>query len=601
MLDCEFFGVDAGPHHLVSVMIHCANTALVLLLLRKLTGSFWPSCFAAALFSWHPFFVESVVWVAERENVLSTFFGLLALLFYAGYAQTRSKQGPQPRPGLPPGGYFWALLFTVLSLMAKPMLVTLPCVMLLLDYWPLQRFPDFRLRLPIFFRLVREKWPFFLLIVPVCVVTVLAEHHDRLITPLGQWPLSARLCNATRSYSLYLWKTIWPTKLCILYPLPPQDQLVPQAQAAGLVLGSICMLVWLARRTCPYLLVGWLWFLGTLVPVIGLVQLSAQAMNDHYAYFPLVGLFVAVAFGLRDLITRFKIAPILAAAAAGLVLAACFFATRHQLSFWRDDETLFTRAVRVTENNGPAHNNLGIALAKKRLVSEARAHFLEASRLAPLWADPHNNLGNLLSQADNPAEALVEYSRAVQLKPRDPRMLTNLGRTLAALGRSDEALLCLQQAAEITRLDPGFPRPRVQLARVLLRLGRDAAALDECREAVRFDPNDLEALTLTAHVLAAEENPALRNGSAAVALAQRASALSRNQPFVLDVLGMAYAETGDFSNAQATASTAIQLATKTGMTNIEPWGARLDLYKKGQPWRESFWSTNASSIKRATD
>lgn len=593
MLDCQLFGLNPRGHHATNIFLHALNAMLLLWLLWRLTGDLWPSAAAAALFAWHPLSVESVAWIAERKNVLSTFFGLLALLAYTGYAQKHLRLQREARTSslhLWISNYASALFLFALCLMAKTQLVTLPCVMLLLDYWPLQRIPPSGFAPRYFLGLAWEKWPFFLLVVPACILTFLAESHGGLVTPLKQLPLDLRVLSAFRSYVLYLWKAIWPLKLSILYPYPPREHLAFEGALAAAFLVAITLLVLRARRRCPYLLVGWLWFLGTLVPVIGFVQIGAQSMNDHHAYVALIGIYVAVAFGLKDLVARFRIGFVPSAATAGLVLGSCLILMEHQLGYWRDDETVFQHALTITENNGAAHNNLGVALAKEGRRAEARAHFQEAIRLHPLWADPHNNLGNLLLDAGEFEDAYREYILAANIKPNLPAAHYNLGRALAALGRFDEALGQLNEAA---RLDPNYPWPHFEMAKILLGQGRDAEAIDQCREALRIAPRDIQILTLTAHVLAAEENPTLRDGKTALALALRASALSGGEPQVLDVLGMALAETADFTNAQMVAANAIQLAAAAGKTDLQPWQERLEHYKKQQAWRESFLVTNA--------
>jgi len=592
MLDCQLFGLNARGHHSTSVFLHAVNVMLLFWLLWRLTGDLWPSALVAALFAWHPLSIETTAWIAERKNVLSTSFGLLTLLAYTGYAQKRLRVQSKAQGSKV---YVWAweyslaLFLFALCLMAKTMLVTLPCVMLLLDYWPLKRLPPSGFSPRQFLRLALEKVPFFLLLVPACVFTVLAESHGGLLPSLEQLPFGLRVWNAFRAYVLYLWKAICPLKLAIIYPYPPREHLATFGVLAAAFLVAVTLLVLRARRRYPYLLVGWLWFLGTLVPVIGIVQTSAQSMNDHHAYAALIGIYIAVAFGAKDLIGRFRIGIVPSAATAGLVLASCLILLEHQLSFWRDNETIFKHAIAITENNGAAHNNLGVGLAKQGRRAEARINFLEAIRILPLWADPHNNLGNLLLHEGELDDALREYTIAARIKPYLPAFHYNLGRVLTELRRFDEALGELNEAA---RLDPNYPWPHFQIARILLQQGRDAEAIDQFREAVRIAPQEVQILTLTAHVLAAEENPALRDGKTALALAMRAAALSGEDSQTLDVLAMALAETGDFTNAQTVASNAIQLAT-AGKADVGPWRERLERYKKQQAWHESFVVTNA--------
>jgi protein O-mannosyl-transferase len=655
MLDCQLFGLNPSGHHFTNVFLHAVNVLLLFWLLWKLTGDLWPSAFVAALFAWHPLSVESAAWIAERKNVLCTFFGLLTLLAYTSYAQKRlirfhgvhkrsrrregkanslagphranelAKGFPSPHPmgrgptgegsihwradsikgpHRPPhlGGYSagWdyalALVFFALCLMSKTMLVTLPCIMLLLDYWPLQRLPPSGFSLRQFLRLAFEKLPFFLLLIPACVLTVRAESHGGLLASWERLPLDLRVWNAFRAYVLYLWKAICPLKLTILYPYPPRELALVGILSAALLV-ALSLLVVRARRQFPYLFVGWLWYLGTLVPLIGIIQTSAQAMNDHHAYATLLGIYIAVAFGIKDLLARFHIGVVPPAVTAGLVLGSCLVLTERQLGYWRDDETVFTHALAITENNGAAHNNLGVALAKQGRRDEARVHFQKAVDNNPLWADPHNNLGNVLFYSGQFDDALREYTAAARLKPRLPAAHYNAGRALAKLGRIDEAFGELNQAAE---LNPNYPWPHFEIARILLEQGRDSEAIEQLREAVRIAPREIQILTFTAHVLAADENPALRDGKTALTLAMRAASLSAD-PEVLDVLGIALAETGDFANAQTVASNAVELATAAKQTNLDPLRQRLECYKKQQPWHESFRGTNAPPKQSSTN
>jgi tetratricopeptide (TPR) repeat protein len=599
MLDCELFGLNPRGHHSTNVFLHMLNAMLLFWLLWRLTGDLWPSALVAASFAWHPLSVESTAWIAERKNVLSTCFGFLTLLAYTRYVRERLRAQTETR-GLNWAAlyYFLALFLFALCLMAKTMLVTLPCVMLLLDYWPLGRLPPSGFSLRDFRRMTLEKWPFFLLVIPASILTVLAESHGGLVAHLDRLPLSLRVCSGFRSYMLYLWKAIWPLKLTILYPYAPREHLVLVGALAASFLVSVTLVVLRARRKYPYLLVGWLWFLGTLVPVIGFVQIGAQSMNDHHAYVALIGIYIIVAFGAKDLITRFQIGIVPSAATAALVLGGFLVLTEHQLGYWLNDETVFKHALAITENNGPAHNNLGVALAKQGRQSEAMAHFQEAIRLHPLWADAHNNIGNLFLDAGMFEDALREYTVALRIKPTVPAFHYNLGRALGAVQRFDEGL---GQLTEAEQLDPNYPQPHFEMAKIFLKQGRDQDAIDQCREALRLAPRDIQILIFTAHVLAAEENSGLRDGKAALFLAQRAYAFSGGEPRVLDVLGMAFAETGDFTNAEIAASKAVQLATARGSTNVEPWRDRLQHYKKHQPWHESFVITKTPPKESQTN
>ena len=634
MADCELFGLNPGAHHLVNVLFHTANVVLLLVLLLRLTGELWPAAFVAALFAWHPLHVESVAWISERKDVLSAFFALLTLLAYTRYAQKQSSverresMAKSSVPALDPLArrsgaetarpptfdYALALIFFALGLMAKPMLVTLPFVMLLLDYWPLGRISDsknapapasqlFRLRgaphrrfgatAATLNHLFFEKWPFFLLAAVSCVVTFLvqSQRSGAAVASLELVPLHYRLCNASVSYGLYLLKMVWPVGLAVFYPLPDHlTWLLMAAITSTVILVIISSLVWRAGRARAYLPVGWLWFLGTLVPVIGLVQVGGAALADRYTYIPSIGVFIAVTFGICDLADRFQFPKKAIATAAALILATCLILTENQLRYWHDSETLFAHALAVTKNNHVAHVNLGVALEQKGKLNEALAEYRAAEQLAPELYHIHSNLGNLLDNLGHPNKALTEYRWALLLNPSLPSLHNGAGMVLAELGRFDEAM---RQFKEAARLDPTYPWAHFEIGKVRLKQGRDAEAIDEFRAALRIDPNNFQILAYTAHVLAANENPQIRDGRTALVLAVKAKLLTgETQPFVLDALGMACAEMGDFTNAQEETQRAIDIAKAAKMKKLEPLQQRLELYKNHRPWRESFLATN---------
>ena len=598
MLDCELFGLNAGAHHSVNLLLHAANAVLLFLLLLRLTQELWPSLFVAALFAWHPLHVESVAWISERKDVLSTFFALLTLLAYVRHAQqVTSDRGPAPavsRFTLHVSRFYWlALACFTLGLMSKPMLVTLPFVMLLLDYWPLRRMPGGEGRGSSVLRLVFEKWPFFLLTIISCIVTFLVQHHGEAVMTFQQFPLHLRVANALIAYERYLGKTFWPSGLAILYPLPNHLSWIRAMAATAIgLLGGISWLTWRIHRPYPYLLVGWLWFLGTLVPVIGLVQVGSAAMADRYTYFPLVGVFIAVAFGVRDLANRFQFPKAAVAAAAALTLALCLILTENQLRCWHDSESLFAHTLAVTGGDNPnAQVNYGVALEQKGRLVEALAQYREVLRISPDNVEALYNAGNLLDNLGRPEEALPELLKAIKINPKLPSCHDALGAVLVELGRFDEAM---SQFTEAAQLDPAYPAAHFDTGKLLLKQGRDAGAIEELRAALRLDPDNFQILAYTAHVLAADDNPQIRDGKIALVLAAKAKALTGDrQPFVLDVLGMACAETGDFTNAQEVTQRAIDLATAAQMKKLEPLQQRLQLYKNHQPWRESFLATNA--------
>jgi tetratricopeptide (TPR) repeat protein len=619
MTDIELFGVNAAGSHFVNALFHAANTVLLFAFWLQLTrrdsepktGSpcqpdpLWPAAFIAGLFAVHPLHVESVAWAAERKDVLSTFFGLLSLLCYAQYAKNKTGR-------LSPA-YWLALVFFACGLMSKPMLVTWPFVMLLLDCWPLQR-----LKTPAFRQLLVEKIPFFLLTIASSVVTYAAQRTGA-VRSLAQVPMLYRLDNAVVTVVIYLDKLVWPARLAVIYPMP---HYIPPATffASLAVLIFITVIAWLTRKKVPCVLFGWLWFLGTLVPVIGLVKVGDAAMADRYMYIPSIGIFVAVAFGAQRLSKQLPRLALPAAAGFIVVVLACV--TERQLQFWRDDETLFKHALEVTTDNVDAMINYGYALEYVGKPMEAMAQYQRAQQIAPDSYMACADIGNLDMHIGKPEDALKQYQHAVQINPKSRTLHDGLGSVLAALDRFEEATNEFHQAmqldpdspaphlylgialakhkdfdaatnefSEAMRLAPADPAPLVEWAKALLQQGRDTDALAKLNQALQLDPDNFQTLAFMAHLLAADDRPGVRDGSAALGYAQKASALTgRTQPLVEDVLAMAQAETGQFADAQNTVSNAIQLATAAGMKpeTIAEMQKRLALYQKRQPWRESF-------------
>lgn len=591
MLDARLFGPNPGPQHFVNVLFHAANAVLLFVLLFRLTNKLWPAAFVAALFAWHPLHVESVAWISERKDVLSMFFGLLTLMTYVGYAQKSTAHNPQSTVR-----YITTLVLFALGLMAKPMLVTLPCVMLLLDIWPLGRLRVFTSitegrdsrvtehetgNTKIFI----EKVPFFILTAVSCILTYLAQRTEAVMS-LEQRPLGLRVENAVVSYAEYLGKAIWPAKLAVIYPLPTQ---IPawQIGAAAVLLVVISAFAWAMRKRAPYVLIGWLWFLGTLVPVIGLVQVGGQALADRYTYFPLIGVFIAIGFGAMDLAARFRISTAALAAAATLSLGACLAATAYQLRFWQDSEALFTRAIAVTKDNAIAHINLGVALEQADHRQEALAEYKKAVEIDPNRFQGHNNYANLLAATGERQEAFNQYQEALRLNPNAELAHVNFGTLLSEMGRFEDAM---REYTEATQLAPEDPRPHYLMGKACLRHGQSAEAVKHFRQALQLDANDFQTLTWLARVLAADRDASLRNATEALQFSQQANDLTGGaQPFVLDTLGMACAEAGHFQDAQAAAQKAIDLAKAAGAEKtLAAMQQRLQLYQSGQPYREDF-------------
>jgi tetratricopeptide (TPR) repeat protein len=481
--DGQLYGLRAWGFHLTSLLLHVANSLLLFLLLHHMTGRPWPSVLAAALFALHPLHVESVAWVAERKDVLSTLFGLLALAAYLRYVR---------RPG--PVRYLAVALALALSLTAKPMLVTLPAVLLLLDFWPLGRLrlgsgpsPGGAGLAPVSLgRALAEKLPLLALAGASAVVTLLAQHQGGAALSLEELPLGARLGNALVSCVRYLVLAVWPADLAVFYPHPGE------ALPAWQVVGAGCLLtvltagaLWQARRR-PYLLVGWLWYLGTLVPVIGLVQVGEQALADRYTYVPLIGPFVALAWAVADLAeARPRLRPLLAAAAVG-VLLACAVGAWRQVGVWRDSRSLWEHALRAAGDNYTARNNLGLAILEvEGDPRQAEEHIRAALRLRPEAPQPYTNLGTALDRQGRADEAIACYRRSLALNPYQVVVRHNLAVLLARQGKMDEAIA---QWTEVVRLAPDSADNCYNLARALERQNRIAEAVDYCERSVRLEP-----------------------------------------------------------------------------------------------------------------
>ncbi|MGD8381071.1 MAG: tetratricopeptide repeat protein [Syntrophobacterales bacterium] len=482
MLDCELFGLRPGMHHLTNLLFHLMNTALLLFVLRRMTGALWRSGFVAALFALHPLHVESVAWVAERKDLLSAFFWFLSIWAYARYTE---------RPGL--NRYLPVLLFFSLGLLAKPMVVTLPFVLLLLDFWPLGRTQfhqagtdnrPLQQKVSVF-RLVWEKIPLFALAAISIVVTFAAQQQGGALKSLEAFPLTTRIANALISYLSYIGKMIWPHNLAVYYP---HSGSIPVWQAAGAGLTLICvtvLVIWTARKR-PYLAVGWLWYLGTLVPVIGLVQVGSQAMADRYTYLPLVGLFIALAWGVPCLFAGWRHRQSMLAILATIVLVSFTVCTWLQLRHWQNSITLFQHTLQVTTNNHFAHNNLGVALAQDGRLNEAISHYSEALRLKPGAFEVHNNLANALAAQGSVNEAIQHYFEALRLEPDYDKAHNNLGNVLAGTGRGEEAIIHYSEAIKI---NPDYAGAHYNLANALAAQGSVDEAIQHYFEALRILPD----------------------------------------------------------------------------------------------------------------
>jgi tetratricopeptide (TPR) repeat protein len=493
MLDCQLFGLHAGGHHLVNLLFHIANTLLLFLWLLRITHALGPSFLVAALFALHPLHVESVAWAAERKDVLSTFFWLLTMWAYVWYAEV---------PGF--GRYLWTLICFSLGLMAKPMLVTLPFVLLLLDYWPLGRWPLSRSTaekeskasrkrktkpgVPIQ-RLVWEKVPMLVLAALFCMVTFYAQKASGAVNPLDSLPLTVRIANALVAYVSYMGTMLWPSGLAVFYPHP---RIIPQWQAlgAGLTMAVLSLLIFRQARRHPYLLVGWLWYLGTLVPVIGLVQVGQQALADRFTYVPLTGLFIILAWGALDLTAAWRHQRIILATGGGIMLSVFTVLTWFQVGHWRDIRSLFEHAINVTANNYVAYSELIEDYGEKGEIDKAIDVFQKAVKVSPDYYFAYNNLGAVLANQGRIDEALPLFQKAVQLKPDFSRAYNNLGMAYDNKGEFDNAIAMFQKAIQI---DPYFAGAYNNLGIDYANQGKNLEAIAMFKKALEINPNFLEA------------------------------------------------------------------------------------------------------------
>jgi protein O-mannosyl-transferase len=482
LLDSQFFGSNPMGYHIVNIALHVANSALLFCLFNYMTGALWRSAFLAALFALHPMHVESVAWIAERKDVLSTLFWLLTLFCYAAYVKNSRR-----------GMYLLSLCAFALGLMAKPMLVTIPVALLLLDFWPLQRLTSSSFRTSIERRrvtaLLLEKVPFLLLSAVSCVLTLTAQKTAMIV--LAQLPVVMRISNALWSLCLYVKMMCFPVDLAIFYPIAPVA--LWKGGVGALLLLVALFVVARNAKTRPYLAVGFFWYLVTLVPVIGLIQVGAQAMADRYSYVPFIGLFVMASWGCGDLANTYPHLRKLLAGAAMLLVVLCAAGTFHQLGYWQDNVTLFTRTIEITEDNWMAHTSLGSAYAKKRMFDMAVREFNQALEINPVNAATHYNLATLLSQKmGRYEESLRHYELAITVNPRMESAHYNLAGTLVNMGRLNEAVTEYFKALEIEPNEPDFHN---DLGMALLQLGRYDESIRQISEALRLKPTFEQAVT----------------------------------------------------------------------------------------------------------
>ena len=563
ILAFQLFGLKSGMHHLTNLFLHITNTLLLFLVLKRITGALWQSAFVATIFALHPLNVESVAWVSERKNVLSTFFWMLTILSYVRYTE---------RPGF--FRYILTLFVFVLGLMTKPMLVTLPFALLLLDYWPLCRFnlsqsgnethksnnTGFQGLLVL--RLVLEKIPL-LVFSAICVnLSSLSVQRLGIIISTASVPINLRIANALVSYVSYIKKMIWPNNLAVFYPYPDALPLW-QVVISGLILIGISILVLWAVRSKPYLSIGWFWYMGTLVPVIGLVQVGLwPAIADRFAYVPLIGLFIVIAWGVPDLVVRWRHRKAGLAAIAATLFTILMATTWLQIQHWQNGVTLFTHNLNVTHNNSLAHNELGNALKQQGKFDKAMFHYYKALQINPCYAEAHNNLGFTLARQKDYQDAIYHYNEALRIKPTYTEAHNNLATALLYQGNDKEAIYHYYEAL---KSNPKYAGAYYNLGKIFANQGKTENAIFHFQKALQNDPDMTQALYNLSWIGATSEDDKFRNSIEAIKLAEKLCKLQNySQPLSLDALAAAYAESGRFAEAVLTAQKGLELALRMG-------------------------------------
>jgi len=551
LLGCQLFGLNASWHHLVSLLFHIANALFAFWIFTNLTGSIWPSAFIAAVFALHPVQVESVAWAAERKTVLSGLFWFLTISVYIWYTK---------RPGI--GRYI--LLFPVfgLCIMTKPVVVTLPLALLLLDYWPLERVewklsvkpltPNAQARRKVSAALlIIEKIPLLLLSAVLAAATLISQQTGNVVVPLERISLQLRISNIFLSYIKYIGKTIWPSGLAVIYPyynLNLTDAAVIICTLLFVLATVFC--IYIGRRR-KYLLVGWLWYVGTLVPMIGLVQVGEQSMANRYMYISILGLLIIVAFAVKEFVADRTRRKIFAAVSAAVLLSALGILTRMQVKHWQNDFTLFGYALKVTENSVVAESGFGSALFKAGRLNEAVPHLTKAIRISPTHFNARNNLGMVFMKLGKLNEAIACFDELIKQKQDSPKVYVNLAVTYARQGKYD-------------------------------------LAMQNCVKAEQLKPDDAESLNNMAWLFATIGDLSADDANKAIGYARRACKLTAyNDANDLDTLAVAYAAAGKFNDAIITAGKALNIAKAEGQENTaREIQNRLELYKAGRPYRE---------------
>ena len=577
MVDCQFFDLKPGGHHFTSVLLHTIASVLLFLWLRDITNSLWGSAFVAAIFAIHPLRVESVAWIAERKDVLSAFFFFLTLGAYVRYTRVRSFSR-----------YLTMSILFACGLMSKPMLVTVPAVLLLLDYWPLKRIANANS----FWRMTFEKLPLFALSAAASVVAFALQVQTPV--SVGQLPFVWRLQNALVSYVIYVWQIFWPTNLAVFYPHPDDRLSWWQAALAGAFLIAVSWVVFALRRNRPYLFVGWLWYLIMLLPVIGIVEVGLQGHADRYTYLPHIGLYIALIWLAAEAVGSLPHRKEILVTVGGgivIVLSACAW---KQTTYWRNSETLWTRALAVTTDNDVALTNFGTLLMERGQLNDALSNFQRALAVRSgsehrhyhlSLALIHDSVGNVLGRQGRVDEAIAQFRQAIEFRPDYPDAHYNLGTSLFQKGDLDGAIAEWRTTLSIHPYDAGA---HTSLGNALVQKGFLGEAVDHYEKALQSEPDSILPLNNLAWVMSAGPDDSLRNNQIAVQLATKANQLSKeSNPVFIRTLAAAYAQAGQFEKAIETARRALERANAQGVRDLAVQIREdVDLYQRRTPVRD---------------
>jgi protein O-mannosyl-transferase len=611
MLDCKLFGLNPFGHHLVSLLFHIANAMLLFRILASMTGTTWASAFAAAVFALHPLQVESVAWAAERKTVLSGFFWLLTMLAYTWYTK-------QPRTGR------YILLFLVygLCIMTKPVVVTLPLALLLLDYWPLERLhlrrPTTGKTIPLN-RLLLEKVPLLALSLVLSAITLLAQRQGKVIVGLERMPIDFRIANMFISYIRYIGKLIWPSRLAVFYPLRYTNFPIAAAVLCAIVFVLITVLVIAIGRRRKYVAMGWLWFVVTLVPVVGIVQSGQQAIADRYMYLPMLGLLFMAVWAVKELFNKRFFAKVFITQLALAVLLSAIIITRTQVRYWQNAKTLFEHTLKVTEKNAVAENGYGTTLFAEGQISEAEKHLRNALSIWPTYFGARNNLGKVLVAQGKLNEAIACFTELLPVKINLEELHYNLAAAYSMQNKYDEAI---KHLTAVLDQNPNYLDAREKMGVAMLAAGRTPEAIwyfnealptstnkaniyanlgtayllngkkeqaiQSWTKAVQLKPNSVSNLNNLAWLLATRDEVSAEDANKAVGFAENACKLTEyKEPVFLDTLAVAYAAAGRFDDAVTIANKAINTAKAIGREPIaNEIQERMKLYQAGRRYRE---------------